>query len=153
MLNISSCRRPFLWRVICYEKHSCGELAFLSIMESKTEFYMCFWDALSCGEVNIVFLFLLANIKVNWPLELLVGVFSVVQCSSKLRDLQASYHTSVEQESPLEGWQIGICQHSPPEVVLGWLLRCIWTWSVACCAAEMCLRQRSFLWLPACSRT
>lgn len=34
-------------------------------MESKTEFYMCFWDALSCGEVNIVFLFLLANIKVE----------------------------------------------------------------------------------------
>lgn len=134
-------------------KNNYGELAYPSVMKSKTEFYMCFWIYLSCGEVNIIFFFLLTNIKV----ELTSGAAGgCVGCCT----MQLQVKGSPSKLSHL--WnRRALCRVDRLVFASTALLK--WYWVDFCDvygldaaagrAAEMCLWQRSFLWLPACNRT
>lgn len=107
--NSSSSRQPFLWIVICCERHDAGERWYILLLGgAKLKFVLA--TAQNIPKAHwIKYFSLLKKLKVEFTFGAAVVCIQYWAMQSKLRDLWASYHTSMKQESLLEGCLIGIC--------------------------------------------
>lgn len=101
--------QPFLWLVICYERHSVGERwSVLLLGGAKLKFVLATGQSIPKAH-SIKYFSLLKNLKVEFTSVAAAVCIQYCAMQSTLRDLCASYHTSMKQESLLDGCLIGIC--------------------------------------------